>query len=66
METNDASVKDEFFQALGDFYHSYIVETAHGSFQVFQSFTYGEMVISFLLTCILFAFLLKWFYEVIR
>lgn len=62
----NTSVKDDFLQALNEFYSDYIVQTANGSFQVFQSFSYGEMVISFLLTCILFVMLLKWFYEVIR
>ncbi|MDR4436317.1 hypothetical protein [Bacillus tequilensis] len=53
-------------QALNDFYHSYIVDTADGAFQVFQSFTYGELVISFLLFCCLLLFIFKWIWEVLR
>lgn len=58
--------KDDLISALNEFYKNYIVDTVHGSFQVFQSFTYGEMVISLLLAGIFLLMLLKWFWEVIR
>lgn len=60
------SIKDEVVLSMEDFFKSYVVDTMHGSFQVFQSFTYGEMVIIFLLTMIFFLLRLKWFFEVIR
>lgn len=60
VSTNDT------FQALADYFKSYIVDTSNGAFQVFQSFTYGEMVIIFLLTMIFALLCLKWFFEVIR
>lgn len=56
----------QYKDALNDFYNNYIVETVNGSFQIFQSFTYGELVISFLLTLIVVLFILKWAWEVIR
>jgi hypothetical protein len=59
-------MKDDFLQALNEFYHSYIVDTANGSFQIFQSFTYGEMVISLLLFSIFLLMLFKWVFEVLR
>jgi len=52
--------------ALNEFYHNYVVDTINGSFQVFQSFTYGEMVISFLLFAILMTMIFKWVFEVLR
>lgn len=58
--------KDEFILSLNEFYNNYIVETVNGSFQVFRSFTYGEMTISFLLTLIVLIMLLKWVYEVMQ
>lgn len=65
-ETTDLSVSEQVGNALNSFYESYIVESVNGSFQVFQSFTYGEMVISFLLASIFLLMLLKWVFEVIR
>jgi uncharacterized membrane protein len=56
----------ELQPVLNDFFQHYIVETFNGTFQVFQSFTYGEMVISMLLAFIILIMLLKWLYEVIR
>lgn len=58
--------KDDFVLALKEFYSSYIVDTANGSFQVFQSFSYGEMTISLLLLSIFLLMVFKWVYEVIR
>lgn len=58
--------KQQYIDALNDFYQHYIVETVNGSFQVFQSFTYGEMVISFLLALLVSLYTLKWIWEVIR
>lgn len=58
--------KEEMLLAFDEFYQNYIVDTVNGSFQVFQSFTYGEMVISFLLFAIFLLMLFKWVFEVIR
>jgi hypothetical protein len=60
------TIKESVQNSLNDFYEHYIVETVDGSFQVFQSFTYGEMAISLLLVCILSVMSLKWFWEVLR
>lgn len=51
--------------SLHEFYQSYIVDTVNGSFQIFQSMTYGEIIISFLLLIIIFIMILKWVYQVI-
>lgn len=59
-------MREDILSVLNEFYHSYIVDTYNGAFQVFKSFTYGEMVISFLLFMIMLIILLKWFYEVLR
>jgi hypothetical protein len=58
--------KQQYKDALNEFYKNYIVDTVNGSFQIFQSFTYGELVISFLLALIVMLFILKWAWEVIR
>lgn len=58
--------KTEYVEALNDFYKNYLVDSVNGSFQVFQSFSYGEMAISFLLVTFIFLYVLKWFFEVIR
>ena len=62
---DDLSVSEQVGISLNTFYKNYIIDTVNGSFQVFQSFTYGEMVISFLLAAIFILLLLKWVYEVI-
>lgn len=64
-ENTELDLKSDFVNALNEFYHNYIIETVNGSFQVFQSFTYGEMTIAFLLSFIILIMLLKWVYEVI-
>lgn len=56
----------QYIDALNEFYQQYVVDTVNGSFQVFQSFTYGEMVISFLLATLVTLYTLKWIWEVIR
>ena len=58
--------KQQYIDALNEFYKNYIVDTVNGSFQVFQSFTYGEMVISFLLALFIALYTLKWIWEVIK
>lgn len=58
--------KNNYIDGLKEFYQNYIVETSNGAFQVFQSFTYGELVISFLLLAMVLLFALKWLWEVIR
>lgn len=57
------SVTDSVY-ALNEFYLNY-VETSV-PVQVFQSFTYGEMVISVLLLCCLVLYVMKWLWEVLR
>lgn len=52
-------------QAFKDFYESSIVDTIEGSLQIFHSFTYGEMIIAFLLLLILLLQLFKWVWEVL-
>lgn len=44
----------------------YVVETVEGSFQIFQSFTYGEMAIVGLLLTLVFLFAFKWIWEALR
>lgn len=63
---NEGFSFDELLTVLNDFYENYIVDTANGSFQVFKSFTYGEMVITFLLFAILLVMILRFVYEVVR
>jgi len=58
--------KQQYMDALNEFYKNYIVDTVNGSFQVFQSFTYGEMVISFLLALLVLLYSFKWIWEVIK
>ncbi|NAW45093.1 hypothetical protein FGF76_24210 [Salmonella sp. gx-f4] len=64
--TDGTSNSSDFVSALKEFYSQYVVTTGHGAFQVFQSFTYGEMVISFLLLAILFFMIFRFIYEVLR
>ncbi|PAE86663.1 hypothetical protein CHH59_21515 [Shouchella clausii] len=64
-DSNESTLFDSLLDSLNEFYQNYVVETASGSFQVFQSFTYGEMAIVFLLLCILFVLVFKWIYEVL-
>lgn len=66
MLLNDLNIKDDLLTALNEFYEQHIVETVDKSLQVFRSFTYGEMVISFILLLILFTMIFKWFWEVLR
>ena len=58
--------KDDFISGLNTFYHNYVIDTLHGTFQVFQSFTYGDMIISFLLLAIFLLQIFKWCWEVLR
>lgn len=55
-----------FLDYLLDFYQTYLVEVGDQTFQVFKSFTYGELTIVLLLMCILFVLVFKWIYEVMR
>jgi hypothetical protein len=66
MDQAAQDTHDGTLSALNDFYNHYIVTTLHGSFQVFQSFTYGEMTISLLLFSIFLLMVFKWVYEVTR
>jgi hypothetical protein len=57
---------NSFLADLNSFYQNYLVETPSGFLQIFNSFTYGEMVISFLLLVLVLLFTFKWFWEVLR
>ena len=66
---NSDNVEDKettIVNALNTFYENYLIETVDGTFQVFKSFTYGEMAICLLLVAILFTQILKMFFEVLR
>lgn len=66
LDTYSNLVKESVTSAFDDFYSHYVINTLDSSFQVFQSFTYGEMAISFLLVLIIMIMLLKWFWEILR
>lgn len=51
---------------LEQFFKHYLVDTPSGFLQVFTSFTYGEMLISFLLFVLVLLFGFKWLWEVLR
>ena len=55
----------DFTQDLKDFYKHYIVETPDGLIQVFQSLTYGEMLISFFLLVLIVLYILRWVFDVL-
>lgn len=56
----------DFVEDLQKFYKHYLVETPEGFIQIFQSLTYGELMISFLLLLLIVLFVMKWLYEVVR
>lgn len=56
----------DFTKDLQEFFKHYLVETPDGFFQVFQSLTYGEMLISVLLFTLIVLYVMKWIYEVLR
>lgn len=60
------TVEVNVLEDLKAFYEHYIVETPSGLLQVFTSFTYGEMLISFLLFVLVLLFGFKWLWEVLR
>jgi hypothetical protein len=62
MKTKKMNVKE----SLNEIFQNYVVETTEGTFQVFKSFTYGEMALSFLLFTLIVLFVLKWIWEVVR
>lgn len=66
IEVNDEKQSVSIVQDLNDFFKSYLVETPDGFLQIFQSFTYGEMVISFLLLLLVMLFVFRWIWEVLR
>jgi hypothetical protein len=63
---NSSDFLDVFTQGIAGFYKHYVVTTADQSFQVFQSFSYGEMTIALLLTVFIVLYGLKWVWEVLR
>lgn len=64
--TTNINYKEEMVTALNEFYKHYIVENVDQSIQVFQSFTYGEMVIATLLLLFVMLYAAKWIWEVLR
>lgn len=58
--------KGEFVQALDTFYESYLVDTVDGAFRILKTFTYGEMVIAFLLFLILLVLSFQWVWSVLH
>jgi len=67
---NELTVVDflelDFVKDLQEFYNHYLVKTPDGIIQVFQSLTYGELLISFLLLMLIVLYIMKWFYEILR
>jgi len=59
-------MRDSVISALDTYYQSYVIETVDESIQVFQTLTYGEMLISLLLLCLLFLHTFRWIWEVLR
>lgn len=43
----------DLLAALNEFYNVQVIETVNSAFKVLRTFTYGEMVIAFLLLAIL-------------
>lgn len=62
----DSPEKVSILPDLNKFYENYLVETSEGFIQIFSSFTYGEMVISFLLLLSVLLYGFKWIWEVLR
>lgn len=54
-----------FMMVLGDEYMKYQVQTPHGIFEVFQSLTYGEMLIAGILVVIAVILGFKVLYDVL-
>lgn len=63
---NPVTVDVHVLEDLEKFYQHYLVDTPSGFLQVFSSFTYGEMLISFLLFVLVLMFAFKWIWEVLR
>ena len=55
----------DFTEDLKEFYKHYILETPDGLIQIFQSMTYGEMMISFLLLVLIVLYVMRWIYDVL-
>lgn len=66
MNPSNVTVDVHVLQDLKDFFEHYLVDTPSGLLQVFTSFTYGEMLISFLLFVLVLLFAFKWLWEVLR
>lgn len=62
VETSETSVLAD----LKEFFKDYTLETPEGILQVFTSFTYGEMMICFLLLVLVLLYAFKWIWEVLR
>ncbi len=56
---------NSFLADLNSFFEGYKIELPNGFLQIFSSFTYGEMVISFLLLVLVMLFTFKWLWEVL-
>lgn len=54
----------ELTDVLNGFMLNYVEPS--GAVQIWQSFSFGEMTIAILLTCLLVVYCLKWVWEVLR
>lgn len=66
MSVSDAVYESEAYAALQSFYFNYLDPSSGTVVQVFESFTYGEMVIATLLFTLLVLYAFKWIWEVLR
>lgn len=55
----------EILLSLRDFYEYSLIDTVEGTLQIFHSFTYGELIISFILLLLLLLQVFKWIWEVL-
>lgn len=51
---------------LYEFFNVQVIETIDDTFKIFRTFTYGEMVISFLLLCILAFLIFRFIWGVLK
>lgn len=56
----------DLLATLQEFYNVQIIETIDTTFKIFRTFTYGEMIIAFLLLSILAFQIFKFIWEVVK
>jgi hypothetical protein len=57
---------NELYKTISEIMPNYLVQTKNGSFAVFQTLTYGDMLISFLLLLILLVLTFNWIWSLLR